>query len=205
MKKMILIGGGGHCHSCIDVIEASINYEVAGIIEKGGYESSQCMGYPILGNEDSLAELFEHYKLALITIGQIKNASKRSHLFNTISLLGFEFPIIISPTAYVSRHSQIGSGTIIMHMALINANVKIGENCIINSQALIEHDTTIESHCHISTSVKINGGVYIGSSTFIGSGAIIHQGILIGNNCIIGAGAIVFQNLPSGTTFINAK
>jgi len=203
MKKIILIGGGGHCHSCIDVIEASINYEVAGVIEKDGYGTSKCMGYPILGNDDSLIKLFQHYKLALITIGQIKNASKRIHLFDTIALLGFKFPVIISPTAYVSRHSQIGSGTIVMHMALINANVKIGKNCIINSQALIEHDTTIESHCHIATSVKINGGVYIGSGTFIGSGAIIHQGILIGNNCIVGAGAIVFHNLPSGTTYKN--
>ena len=31
--KLILIGGGGHCKSCIDVIEQEDNYEIVGIID----------------------------------------------------------------------------------------------------------------------------------------------------------------------------
>ena len=32
MKKIILIGGGGHCRSCIDVIESTKMFKIIGII-----------------------------------------------------------------------------------------------------------------------------------------------------------------------------
>lgn len=31
--KLILIGGGGHCHSAIDVIEEEGRYQIAGIVD----------------------------------------------------------------------------------------------------------------------------------------------------------------------------
>ena len=34
MKKIILVGGGGHCKSCIDVIENENKYKIIGIIDK---------------------------------------------------------------------------------------------------------------------------------------------------------------------------
>ena len=34
MKKIILLGGGGHCKSCIDVIESEKKYTIKGIFEK---------------------------------------------------------------------------------------------------------------------------------------------------------------------------
>ena len=33
MKKIILIGAGGHCKSCIDVIEEEKKFEIVGIID----------------------------------------------------------------------------------------------------------------------------------------------------------------------------
>jgi hypothetical protein len=45
--KIILVGGGGHCHSCIDVIEQEGKFEIAGIVDaiKGG---EKVLGYPVL-------------------------------------------------------------------------------------------------------------------------------------------------------------
>ena len=34
MDKIILIGGGGHCKSVIDVIEQEGKFQIAGIIDK---------------------------------------------------------------------------------------------------------------------------------------------------------------------------
>ncbi len=34
MKEIILVGGGGHCKSVIDVIEQEAKYKIAGIIDK---------------------------------------------------------------------------------------------------------------------------------------------------------------------------
>ena len=32
-EKLVLIGGGGHCRACIDVIERENKYQIAGIVD----------------------------------------------------------------------------------------------------------------------------------------------------------------------------
>lgn len=173
--KILLIGGGGHCHSVIDVIEQQGVYEIYGVVDVPEKVGSQVLGYQVVGNDDDLPELFQHCLNAVITVGQIKSNALRVKLFEAARTIGYRLPTIISPLAYVSPHAQIGSGTVVMHHALVNANATIGDNCIINTKALIEHDATIGSHCHIATSAVINGGVVVGENTFVGSNSTIVQ------------------------------
>ena len=170
-KKILLIGGGGHCKSVIDVIEQGNQFKIAGIIDIKELVGSEVLGYKILGSDEDLKDLRHHYKYALITVGQIKSPEPRIKLFEMLKSFGYELPVVISPLAYVSKHATLGEGTITMHHALINANVTIGQNCIINTKALIEHDSIIEDNCHISTGAIINGGVHVKAGTFYGSNA----------------------------------
>ncbi len=177
--QILLIGGGGHCRSVIDVIEQEGKYEIAGIIDKKELAGSKILNYEVIGCDDDLPRLSKKYRFAVITAGQIKSPELRKKLFNLAKEAGFILPVIISPRAYVSKHSQVEEGTVVMHDALINANVKIGKNCIINTKALVEHDAIIEDYCHISTSSVINGGVTIKSGTFFGSNATSKQEVEI--------------------------
>ena len=203
MDKIILIGAGGHARSCIDVIELSGLFEIAGLVEKSKLNNQENLGYPIIGTDDDLQNLRQKYSHSLITVGQIKSPKIRIKLYQLLKELDFTLPVIVSSQAYVSKHSQIGEGSIIMHGAIVNANAKIGKNCIINNYSLVEHDSTIGDHCHIATGAIINGEVTIGCETFIGSGAITKQCISIGNNCIIGAGAILKSDVNSSQVIKN--
>ena len=191
MNKIILIGGGGHCKSVIDVIEQEARFEIAGIIDKPELLGSKILGYPVIGNDFDLESLAKKYQNALVTVGQIKSALVRIKLYDLAIKAGFTLPSIVSPNAYISKHSKIGNGTIIMGNVIVNANVSIGDNCIINSKALIEHDCLISSHCHISTNAIINGGVTIGSKSFIGSNVTTKNNITIKENSFIKAGSLV--------------
>jgi len=168
-KEILLIGGGGHCKSVIDVIEQENNYTIAGIIDKKELLGQEILGYKVIGSDDDLERLFETYKYALVTVGQIKSNTLRVKIFNQLEQIGYKLPIIISSLAYVSKHAHISKGTVVMHHALVNSSVNIGKNCIINSKALIEHDVVIEEHCHISTATVINGGVVVKKNSFVGS------------------------------------
>jgi sugar O-acyltransferase (sialic acid O-acetyltransferase NeuD family) len=191
VNDIVLIGGGGHCKSVIDVIEQEGRFEIVGIVDKPELLGSTVLGYSVIGNDSDLASLAKKYQYALITVGQIKSPSLRIKLFNFAIEAGFTLPNIISPNAYVSQHASIGNGVVIMHNALVNASVSIGDNCIINSKALIEHDCLISKHCHISTNATINGGVTVKSGCFIGSGATTKELITIGENSFIKAGSLV--------------
>ena len=186
--RLILIGGGGHCAACIDVIELAHEYEIAGIIDKDA--SNKISGYPLLGNDEALAGLRSEIECALITIGQIRSPEIRNRLFQKAKSLGFVMPSIVSPRAYVSGNAVVGEGTIVMHDALINARANVGSNCIINSKALVEHDAIIEDNCHIATGAIVNGGALVRRGTFIGSNAVTKEGVKTKENDFISAGAL---------------
>ena len=191
MKDIILIGGGGHCKSAIDVIEQECRFKIIGVIDKPELFGKQVIGYEVIGNDKDLKSLVKGCKNALITTGQIRSPFKRINLFETLVRLGFSLPNIISPRAYVSKYAIIGKGTIIMHNAIINAGSTIGDNCIINTNALVEHDSKIGNHCHISTNAVINGGVFLGSGSFIGSGSVTKENIVIDDNFFAKAGTVI--------------
>jgi len=178
-EKIILIGGGGHCKSVIDVIEQEEKFIIAGIVDKKELQGTKVLGYEVIGCDDDLITLYKKYKNAFVTVGQIESNKIRVKLFQRLKDIGFVLPTIVSPFAYVSKHSFIDEGTIIMHHALINANTTIGKNCIINTKALVEHDCTIENNCHISTASILNGGVTIKENSFYGSNATSKQYITI--------------------------
>jgi len=195
LKEIILVGGGGHCKSVIDVIEQEGKFKIAGIIEKDrSLIGKKILTYEVIGCDDDLKELRKKYDYALVTIGQIKNSTPRIKIFEKLKKLEFKLPSIISPFAYVSKYALVGEGTVIMHGALINANAKVGKNCIINTKAIIEHDVIIGNNCHISTAAVINGGVEIGDNVFFGSNAVCKEYIKIKEDSFIKAGSLVKEN-----------
>ena len=191
MKDIILIGGGGHCKSVIDIIEQEGRFNIIGIIDKPELLGTNVLKYQIIGNDSELHILVKRCNNALITVGQISSPLPRIKLFDTVLKLGFILPSIVSPRAYVSQYASIGMGSIIMHDAIVNSSAKIGDNCIINTKSIVEHDSSIGNHCHISTNTVINGGVVVGDGSFIGSGVISKENIKIDNNSFVKAGSII--------------
>ena len=202
---LVLIGAGGHAHACIDVIERHGGYQIAGLVGMPHEMLDQHLGYAVIGTDDDLPELAKTIRYALITLGQIKTYAHRIRLYEQVVALGFQLPTIIAPSAYVSRHATLGSGTIVMHGAIVNAGASVGENCIINTHALLEHDATVADHCHISTGAILNGNTAIGSGSFVGSGSIIKEGLSLGQRCLVGMGLTVRHNQPDNAEFFGYK
>jgi sugar O-acyltransferase (sialic acid O-acetyltransferase NeuD family) len=198
-SKLLLIGAGGHARACIDVIEQEGKYEISGLVGNQEEFKSSVMGYRVIGSDNDLGRLSQDFEFALVVVGQIESPEVRIRLFNDTIAAGFKFPTIISPIAHISKHAQVGMGSIVMHGAIVNAGANVGKNCIINTRALIEHDATISNHCHISTGVIVNGEARIGVGSFIGSGSIVKQSIEIGDNCVVGMGLSVRKNCPDNT------
>lgn len=195
--NLILIGGGGHCKSCIDVIEHEGRYNIVGILDLPQKIGEKILGYEIFGSDDDILKYHDLNYVFLVTLGQIKSATIRKNIFDKLEAIGAKIATIKAPTAFVSNHALIGKGTIVMHNAFVNAGVKIGKNNIINSGCNIEHDVVIGDHCHISTQTVVNGDCEIGSCNFIGSNSTIVNQIKIGDNVVIGAGSMVNKDLDS--------
>ena len=193
INKIVLLGGGGHCKACIDVIETT-NFTIEGIVDKK-INVGKVLNYEIIGNDNDLEELVRKNYLFLVTVGQIKFPSLRIKLFEKIKQADGRLAIVIASTAIISNSSVIGEGTIVMHQTLVNSDAKIGSNCIINNKSLVEHDYSIGDHTHISTAAIINGNCVIGKRVFIGSNAVVAHGVHIADDVVIGSGSVVIKNI----------
>jgi sugar O-acyltransferase (sialic acid O-acetyltransferase NeuD family) len=205
VKPLLLIGGGGHCRACIDVIEATGEYSIRGIIERGGAGTREVLGHPVIGSDDDLPALSSTAKYALVTVGQLPAPELRMGLVSRALNAGLELATVVSPRAQISRYASIGAGTIVMHGAAVGPGAHVGAHCIVNSLALIEHDSTIGDFCHISTGAIVNGGTQVEDGCFIGSGAVVFQGLRIGSGSVVGAGCVVRADLPKQTRYLEAR
>ena len=64
MNEIILIGSGGHARSCIDVINHTGLFKIAGLVEKYSEENLDNLGYPIIGTDQDLEPLRRKFKFA---------------------------------------------------------------------------------------------------------------------------------------------
>jgi len=195
MKKIVLIGAGGHCKVIIDIIKSTDEYEIVGVIDEK-QKSGNILDVPIIGNDNKLKQIYDSgVQNAFICIGALNNINLRNLIHKKLELIGFKLPILLHKNSIVSKFAHIEDGTCVMPGAIINAGSHIGKNCIINTGCIIEHDCKIGDNTHISPNVSIAGGVNVGFNTHIGIGSSIIQRISLGNNVTIGAGAVVINNI----------
>lgn len=194
-KKILLLGGGGHCRSVLDCLMSTGKYKKIGIIDYD--KSASALGVDVIGTDDDLPRLLqEGWSHAFVTVGSVGRTTLRRKLFSLIRELGFTTPSIIDPSAIIARGTVIGEGTFIGKRAVVNTGSIIGECAIINSGAIIEHDCRIDDFAHISPGATLCGQVVVGKDTHIGAGSVVRQGICIGSNTIVGAGSVIVKDIP---------
>lgn len=195
MKKILLIGGGGHCKSVADTILRSKEYDEIGIVDI--QDADPMFGsIRVIGCDEDLPVLLSKgWEYAFVTVGSVCDTHLRRSLFEKIVNLGFIIPTIIDTSAHVSQNAKIGSGVFVGKNAVINAGSIIEDAVIVNTGAIIEHDCSIGAFTHISPGSTLCGGVTINHDTHIGANAVIKQYISIGSNSIIGMGSVVINDI----------
>lgn len=199
-KPLILVGGGGHCKSVIDVAE-NAGYTILGILDKPEEVGKQVLDYKVIGTDDDIPQYVDKAEF-VITVGQIKSSAIRHKIAERIEKAGGKYATIIASDATVSKYATIGEGTVVLHKCVVNADAKIGRNCIINTMANIEHEVEIGDFCHISTGAMINGGACISDDTFIGSQSVVNQCVIIQRGGVIGSLSVVNKNITEKGVYI---
>ncbi|MBU1239686.1 acetyltransferase [Myxococcota bacterium] len=197
--KLVLLGGGGHCRSVLDVLCEDAKIEIVGILDLEDKVGQFIDDVPVIGTEALLPEL-KHQGVthAFITVGSIENTAIREGLAATIEKEGYVCPIVIASSAVVSQKARLGPGSFVGKNATINAGTRIGSHCIINTGAIVEHDCELGDFVHIGPGATLCGQVTVGTRTLIGSNSSVIQNIHVGEDAVIGAGSVVIRDLGKG-------
>ena len=185
MKKVIIIGAGGHGKVVADIIRKSGD-EVLGFLDDGKETGSDFYGSKILGKVHEATE-FNDAEF-IIAIG---NNSVRKML----SKMPLEYYTAIHPSAIIAEGAEIGEGSMITAGAVINSDAVVGRHTIINTCSVVEHDCLVADFAHISPGAVVCGTAKIGECVWIGAGAVVRNNVSVCNRAMIGAGAAAVKDI----------
>lgn len=187
MKKIYIIGAGGHGKVVLDILlkikKIKSNFEIIGFLDE--IKKEPIMGYPVIGSLATIKKmkLNKNNNFFIIALG--KNELRERIVRDYKDL---KYIIAIDPSAVIGLGSQIGEGTVIKANSVISPGTKIGKHCIINSLVSIEQDTLIEDFVHVYPNVSIYGentikkGVTIFSNASTENGVIVYQDLAYGEH-----------------------
>ena len=163
MKKLLIIGAGGHGRVCAETA-AVCGYEVSFLDDKPGDR--------IIGGIGELEAFARRFDECFVAMG---NNGFRRELTNRLNAAGADIATLIHPTAYVSPSASIGAGTVIEPKALINAGCVIGDGCIISVGAVVDHDAVIGDYSHVNAGAIVKSGVKIQSGRRVDAGETVRE------------------------------
>lgn len=166
-EKLLLVGAGGFGRMAAE--QAMPQYDCA-FVDDGQPAGAEICEIPVVGGIADLPELHKDYDLLVVGIG---NNAFRAQVYEKAAALGYTFPNIIAPSAYVSPFAEIGKGCVILQNACIQNGAAVGNGVLLNAGAEVHCDAVVEDYALIYTNSVVRTGAKVGRCARIGSNVTI--------------------------------
>ena len=167
------------------MLEHAIQFYECAFLDDG--QANEVNGVPVIGKTGDMEKLFPEYRLLLVTIG---NNRLREKLYRTAESIGFTFPNIIVPSAYLSPHAELGTGVIALNNAVIQNGARVGSGTILNPGVEAHHDSIIGRNCLIYTNSVVRSLAIVGDRVWIGSTATVSTSAVVPDDSVIDDGGV---------------
>lgn len=191
MTDVVIVGFGGHALSIVDSMMRTGQFNIIGYTDRK--QTLYEVQFPYLGTDDVLEKLYKDacVKCAILGIGYMGKGTIRKDIFEKLKAIGYEFPVIIDPSAIVADDAILEEGCFIGKNAVVNAHAQVGKMCIINTGAIVEHECNVGDFSHIAVGATLCGQVHVGKECLIGANATVIQCRKIPDKEIVPAGAVI--------------
>ena len=177
--KILLVGAGGFGRVVSEMARQS--YDCA-FVDDGVDVGTEICDIMVVGHTSDLSQLFNDYKHLIIVIG---NNAVRERIYNTAKSIGYSFPNLISPSAYVSPYAKLGWGCVLLNNAVVQNGSSVGNGVLLNPGVEIHHDSfvgdydLIYTNSVVRTCARVGKCVRIGSNVTICNHAVVPDGAKI--------------------------
>ena len=176
-EKLLLVGAGGFGRMVVE--QAMLQYDCT-FVDDGQTAGSVICGIPVVGGIADFPELRKEYALLVVGIG---NNSFRAQVYDKAAALGYTFPNIIAPSAYISPFAKLGAGCVILQNSCVQNGAAVGNGVLLNAGAEVHCDAVVEDYALIYTNSVIRTGAKVGRYARTGSN------VTICNNAVVPDGA----------------
>ena len=167
-KALLILGAGGHGRVVREVALFMVDSAGMPIYEKVDFLDDNAPD--AIGSMTDLGVFADQYTDAFCGIG---NNVVRDQLQQKAVDAGFNVPVLIHPTAYVSPTAVLGAGTIVEPRAIVNAGAVVGRGCILSVGSIVDHDSAIGDFCHVNTGAICMAGSTVEPGRKVGAGEVV--------------------------------
>ena len=176
MKKLLIVGAGGHGRSVAEAALAAGEYRLVGFVDDAASSLRHVWEWPVFGATADLASCRQHADAAIVAIG---NNRLREELHDRLSAAGFELVTVIHPKAMVSPRAVIGAGSAIMAGAIVGTEAELGAGVIVNAAAVVDHHCRVEDFGHLGVKAGMAGGSVLGRGAWMQAGSVLGYGVKV--------------------------
>jgi len=176
MKKLLIVGAGGHGRSVAEAVLAAGEYELVGFVDDAAPSLRHAWEWPVFGSTAELASCRQHADAAIVAIG---NNRLREALHYRLAAAGFELVTVIHPKAMVSPRAVIGAGSAIMAGAIVGTEAELGAGVIVNAASVVDHHCRVEDFGYLGVKAGMAGGSVLGRSAWMQAGSVLGYGVKV--------------------------
>lgn len=166
-EKLLIVGAGSFGRMVAE--QAMREYECA-FVDDGQPVGTEICGIPVMGSIAELSVLRTDYDLLVVGVG---NNRIRAQVYEQAEKLGYAFPNIIAPSAYVSPYAKLGNGCVILQNVCVQNGAVVGNGALLNAGTEVHSDATVEDYVLVYANSVIRTGAVVGAYARVGSNVTI--------------------------------
>ena len=166
-EKLLLVGAGGFGRMVAE--QAMLQYDCT-FVDDGQAVGTEICGIPVVGGLADLPDLRKEYSLLVVGIG---NNQFRAQVYEKAKALGYAFPNIVAPSAYISPFAKLGCGCVVLQNACVQNGASIGNGVLLNAGTEVHCDAAIGDYALVYANSVIRTGAVVGKQARIGSNCTI--------------------------------
>ncbi|MBB1603849.1 acetyltransferase [Variovorax sp. UMC13] len=185
MKRLLIIGAGGHGRTVAEAVLLGQEYELTAFLDDAPDGVQLLGGIPVWGGTSELASCRGQVDAVVVAIG--RNALRET-LHAYVAAVGFPLATVVHPRAIVSPSALIGPGCAVMAGAVIGTQACLAEGAIANCGAVVDHDCLVEAFGHLGVGACMSGGSALGRGAWLQAGAVLGYGVKVPAGQVLRAG-----------------
>lgn len=188
MKRLLIIGTGGHGRSVAEAVLLRNDYALTGFLDDAAKPGQRVWDWPVWGDTTALSAYQNQVDAVFVAIG---NNALREALHQRVRAHGLVLATVIHPAATVSIRAEVGQGCAIMAGAVVGTGAQLGEGVIVNCGAVVDHDCLVEPFGHLGVNAAMAGGSVLGRRALVPVGAALAYGARVAADRVLHPGEVV--------------
>jgi len=146
MKKLLIIGAGGHGQVLAETAMAC-GYDRVDFLDDRNPRA--------IGTTDQAEALAGSYDGVIVSIG---NSDLRQVFIQRLQAIDAPIATLVHPRAFVAPSASLGEGSVVLPGAVVNTNARVGKGCILSIGVLVDHDAIIDDFSHVNAGAVVAAG-----------------------------------------------